>query len=546
MNLNLERLRGEGRSIRQMVIAGSLATAVGGALAARLVMGWSWPLAVLFGTLVMVTGPTVITPLLRRIKVEERVATVLEAEGVLVDAIGSVAAVVALEAALGAEADRLSTGAWGLGSRLLIGTLVGLAGGVLLALLLRRERAVPEGLESVFTLAAVLLLYQLGNALVPESGIVAVVAAGLVVGNAPPHVLGELRSFKEQLSVLFVGVLFVLLAADVRLAEVAALGWPGVTLVALLMLVVRPAAVLAGTWGTALSARERAFLSWLAPRGIVAAAISSLFATRLEQAGMSGGGALRAMVFLVIATTVVLQGVTGGALAGLLGLRRPSGQGFVVLGAHALARRLGGLLSAGGTPVVLVDSNPENAAAAAAEGLAAVHGSGLEQEVQERVALDTRAGCIGFTTNEEVNLLFARQGREEWKVPRAWVAIRRNHLGIDERSARQAGARVLCGAPQPFTGWITDCDAGMVEVLALRRTAQASTVVEPLIARGDLLLPLVLHGDRGPQPVDAELRAAPGDLLYVAVRRNGSQAAAVLAAAGWEPAGEAMMTPRAR
>jgi NhaP-type Na+/H+ or K+/H+ antiporter len=278
MNLNLERLRRQARSIRQLITVGALVTATAGALAARWILGWSWNLSILFGTLVMVTGPTVITPLLRRIKVKPRVATVLEAEGVLVDAIGAIVAVVALEIAIGPPGRSVAFGAWYVASRLFFGALLGALGGLVIAALLRFEKAIPEGLESVFTLAVVLLLYQGSNAIMPETGIVTAVAAGLMVGNARAHVVAELREFKEQLSVMLVGLLFVLLAADVRMAEVVGLGWAGVGLVAALMFVVRPLNVLAGTWGTDLTGREKAFLCWLAPRGIVAAAVSSLFA----------------------------------------------------------------------------------------------------------------------------------------------------------------------------------------------------------------------------------------------------------------------------
>ena len=368
MNLNLERLRREARSIRQLMTVGALVTTAGAALAARWIMGWSWTLSILFGTLVMVTGPTVITPLLRRIKVKARVATVLEAEGVLVDAIGAIVAVVALEVAIGPPGGSVAFGAWHVVSRLLFGSLLGAAGGLAIAALLRFEKAIPEGLESVFTLSFILLLYQGSNAILPETGIVAAVAAGLVVGNARARVVAELRELQEQLSTLLVGLLFVLLAADVRMGEVAGLGWAGAGLVAALMFVVRPLNVLAGTWGTDLTWREKAFLGWLAPRGIVAAAVSSLFAESLEQEGIAGGSELRAMVFLVITATVLIQGLSGGLVANLLGLRRPSNRGYVILGANALGLALARALGETGEEVLLIDSNPQACAEAAAEG----------------------------------------------------------------------------------------------------------------------------------------------------------------------------------
>lgn len=460
MNLNFERLRREGRAIRQLITVGSLVTLVGAALAARWVLGWTWTLAVLFGTLVVVTGPTVINPLLRRINAHPRVATVLAAEGVLVDAVGAIVAVVALEVLTGPPGEHWAFGVGDVASRLLFGSAVGAAGGWLLTRLLRRERLVPEGLESVFTLAAVLLLYQGSNAVMRETGIVTAVAAGLVVGNAPQRVLAELREFKDQLATLFIGLLFVLLAADVRLFQVKALGWAGVALVVVLMFVVRPLNVLAGTWGTKLTWRERTFLAWLAPRGIVAAAVSSLFAERLTEAGASGGAQLRAMVFLVIAATVVVQGLSAPFVAGWLGLRRPSNDGWLVLGANAVGRALASGLAAGGERVLVVDSNPESCARSEADGLDCAHGSAFDPAVEERADLAGRAGCLGVTTNEEVNLLFARKARKHHKVPAAWVAVRSGHLGIDAEAVRDAGAHVLFGGPRQLDRWIAALEAG--------------------------------------------------------------------------------------
>jgi NhaP-type Na+/H+ or K+/H+ antiporter len=521
MNLNLEQLRRRARSIRQLVTLGALVTAAGGALAARWTLGWNWTTAILFGTLVMVTGPTVITPLLRRIKVDARVATVLEAEGVLVDAIGAIVAVVALEIAIGPSGRSVAFGPWHVVSRLGFGVLTGAVGGLAIAALLRFEKAIPEGLESVFTLAFVLLLYQGSNAVMPETGIVSAVAAGLVVGNARAYAVAELREFKEQLSVMLIGMLFVLLAADVRVVEVAVLGWAGVGLVAALMFVVRPLNVLAGTWGTDLTWREKAFLCWLAPRGIVAAAVSSLFAETLQEEGIAGGSELRAMVFLVIAATVLVQGLSGGLVASLLSLRRPSNRGYVILGANPLGLALARALSQAGEEIVLIDSNPQACREAEAEGFHALHGSALEGDVQERAELDTRAGCLGVTTNEEVNLLFARHAKKDFKVPRVWVALRRGHLGVDEEAVHRFGGRVLFGEPQEVDLWTLRLEQGeaTVERWLYDGENPSSTLVDRDL---DLrLLPLAVHRGRSALPVDEELALQQGDLLSLAVAREG-------------------------
>lgn len=534
MNLQIDRLRSEARSIRQLITLGALVTAAGAALAARLILGWSWEIAILFGTLVMVTGPTVITPLLKRIKVKERVATVLEAEGILVDAIGAITAVVALEVVISQKS--FAAGALPLLSRLGAGTLLGVAGGLVIAALLRYERLVPEDLGSALTLALAIALFQGSNALMPESGILSVIVAGIVVGNSSSRTLVELREFKEQLTVLLLGMLFVLLAADVRVAQVTALGWAGVATVLALMLVVRPLNILAGTMGSDLTWREKGFLAWLAPRGIVAAAVSSLFAQTLEEEGIPGGEELRAMVFLVIAATVVLQGLTGGIVASWLGLRRPSNTGFVILGANGLALAVGRALREAGEEVIFVDSNQDACDAAEAEGFRTLHGSGLDPAVQEKAELDTRAGCLGLTSNEEVNLLFARRSHKDFKVPRVWVAVRRGHLGVSQEVVRRLGGHLLFGRPEEIVAWISHLESGKAGVERWVQTGKASSDSRLPDLDGNFL-PLAVQRGKRAFPMDESVSFRSGDRLYAAVEEERRQEVkARLRETGWESA----------
>lgn len=535
MNLRVDRLRSEARSIRQLITLGALVTAAGAALAARLILRWDWEISILFGTLVMVTGPTVITPLLRRIKVKERVATVLEAEGILVDAIGAITAVVALEVVISPDLS-FAAGAWPLLSRLGSGALLGVAGGLVITALLRIERLVPEGLESALTLALAIALFQGSNALMPESGILSVIVAGIVVGNSSSRALVEMREFKEQLTVLLLGMLFVLLAADVRVAQVQSLGWAGVATVLALMFVVRPLNILAGTMGSELTWREKGFLAWLAPRGIVAAAVSSLFAQTLEEEGIAGGEALQAMVFLVIAATVVLQGLTGGIVASWLGLRRPSNTGYVILGANGLALAVGRVLGLSGEEVIFIDSNQDACDAAEGEGFRTLHGSGLEPAIQETAELDTRAGCLGLTSNEEVNLLFARRCRKDFKVPRVWVAVRRGHLGVSQEVVRRLGGHLLFGRPEEIVAWTSRLESGEAGVESWVKAGKSSDGRLPDL--DGLLLPLAVQRGKRVFPVDESVSFRSGDRLYAAVVEGRRQEiAAGLRETGWEPAG---------
>jgi NhaP-type Na+/H+ or K+/H+ antiporter len=537
MGLELARLRRQSLPIRRLLTEGALVTAVGGAVAARFLLDWDWSLSVLFGSLVIVTGPTVIQPLLRRIKVRSSVKTVLEAEGVFIDAIGATLAVVTLSVVLD-PADTIRTLLIGLAQKLGFGVLAGAAGGWLIATLLRFRRVVPEGLENVFTLSLVLALYQSSHALFPESGIAAVTVAGLVVGNLPTRALPDLKEFKEQMTVMLIGMLFVLLAADVRIEEVRALGTGGLLTVAALMLVVRPLNVLVSTRGSQLDGRERTFLAWLAPRGIVAAAVASLFADELTLAGIPGGREMRALVFLLIAITVLVQGFTGGLVASLLGLRRAEGRGFVILGANGLGLALGRALRCTGSEVVFMDSNPHASHEAEEAGFRVIFGNALQERPLQLAELDVRAGCIGVTRNEEMNLLFAETARLEYKVPRAWVALREGESRITPEKAGESGVSVLFGAPEDLETWEVRFDRGSAGLQGWVWNGKdrdlAQNVLEQLQHR---LLPLALRRGEKVLPWDASWEPRRGDMLYVAVTDEVvEEAGRLLETAGFEPA----------
>src|SRR6056297_3546734 len=235
INLKFQRLRRAQRSIQRLLLLGGPVTIAGAAVAVNLIMDWPWRNAILFGTLVMVTGPTVINPLLKRLNVKRSVATVLEAEGVLIDALGAVVATVALEAALSPAHGTPLVWGWHLVSRLGFGAFFGGAAGFLLLGLYRVRHLIPEGTENVFALAFVLALFKVSKTILTESGIAAVTMAGIVIGNFSSYALRNLVEFKEELTILLIGMLFVLLAADVRLAEVTVLGWPAMGVVATLM-----------------------------------------------------------------------------------------------------------------------------------------------------------------------------------------------------------------------------------------------------------------------------------------------------------------------
>jgi NhaP-type Na+/H+ or K+/H+ antiporter len=312
-----------------------------GLLAAHWLAGLNWSLAAVFSAIVLATGPTVVTPLVRQIRLAPPLGEVLEGEGLILEPIGAVLALLLLELALG-DLHGWRELALGLLQRLGGGVAIGALCGWLLAEALRRIPAQPAGaLRLQLTLGTLFLMFSGCELLLPESGLPAAVAAGVVVGRRPDTDAAELDELIRQLAQLAITMLFPLLAADVSWADLSPLGWGGVACVLSLMLLVRPVAIGLATWGLAFSLPQRALMSWLAPRGIVTAAVASLFAIRLEQAGVVGAGRLQGLVFLTILLTVGLQGLSAGPLARWLGLSEAAGDSGAVVAA-AVEQQPGG------------------------------------------------------------------------------------------------------------------------------------------------------------------------------------------------------------
>ena len=540
LNLNIDSLLHQAKTIRRLVTLGATVTAVGGTLAARLLMEWEWSTSILFGTLVIVTGPTVISPLVRRIRLTPRVRTILEAEGVLIDPIGAIIAVVTLEMVLADTAGSAALGLLGIPTRLLVGAMFGVAGGSLMAFLMAREGLVPEDIRNVFTLATLLTLYAVSEAVLPESGILAAPVAGIVVGNARTRLHAELLEFKEQVTVMLVAMLFVLLAADVRVAEVIELGWAGIATIAVLMFVVRPVGVLLCTAGSDLTAKERTFIAWLGPRGIVAAAVASLFAQQLEAEGFGEGSELRALTFLVIAVTVSIQGLSGGPLASLLGLRRRSHTGYAIVGANALGRTLARALADGGQEVVLIDSNPQEALAAEDAGLSVIHGNAHDDHILERADAEGRSGVAMLTGNGDANLLIARHVREVTRIPQRFVCVARSRTGMPVEQIRKRGLAVLFGHPIDIHHWITVA-GGDAQIERWRFEGADEAAATEFIRSGggsaDMsLLALGLEQRRGSTPVDDSTVIKSGDVVSLMAAPDASgNVQARLASTGWVP-----------
>ena len=454
MNLRLSRIKRERNAIRGLITIGAFATFAGGVVLTLLLLNWDLRTAILFGTLIIVTGPTVISPLLKRVRIHHGVSTVLEAEGILLDAIGAIVAVVALEIAISPSGLSFIKGIYHIISRLAVGALLGIAGGYVLTLAFRIRRLIPDGLENVFILSWVFALFQLSNAASPESGIAAVTIAGMTIGNSDTYIHRELLEFKEQLTVLMIGMLFILLAADVRIADIQALGMNGVLTVIFLMFLVRPASVFASTIHATLDLRHKLLISWIAPRGIVAAAVASLFAYELNLHGYDGTQ-LRALVFLLITITVLSAGLTGGWVASMLDLKRKSDSGWIILGAHEVARLLARLLKQGGHEIICIDEDPKACRLAENEGIKVFYGNALGDRTLQRAEPDSRKGIIALSGNEEVNFIFSQRAKHLGKNMTILTGIKQKDEGITSKIIENTGGRIPFGGPVDMDLWST-------------------------------------------------------------------------------------------
>ena len=435
LNLELRELGKVSNSLRNLVTIGTLITLVGGGMAAHWLAEFPWSIAFLYASLVVVTGPTVIGPLLKQVRVDRQVATLMEGEGVLIDPIGAILAVVVLNTIINTSAAPLDIVS-GLVLRLGIGALVGAFGGWLLGLFLKQADSLSDELKNLVVLAVVWGLFGLSQSLRSESGLMATVVAGIVVKASSIPEERLLKRFKGQLTVLCVSVLFVLLAADLSIDSVFALGWGSVAAVFVLMLVVRPISIIICTWNSNLNWRQKIFLAWIAPKGIVSASVASLFAILLTEKGINGGDAIKALVFLTILMTVFFQGLTARWVADWLKITSENAGGAVIIGCNPLGRFMGRLFQQLGESVVMIDTDPEACQKAEADNLTVFQSSALDPEVLTEAGIESMGTFLALTNNDEVNLVLAQRAMEEFQPPKVLAAFIKNNTESNKKVAQ--------------------------------------------------------------------------------------------------------------
>lgn len=433
LSLRLADVPKIGGVVRNLTLLGGAITWILASLAAWLIIGLPPSMALLMGALVIVTGPTVIAPLLRFIRPLGQVGPILRWEGIVIDPVGALLTILVFEAIQSDAGEASRHVVVGVLSTIVVGGGLGAAAALILALAMAR-RWMPDHLEVAASLSMVVAVFTLSNSVQHEAGLLAVTVMGFVLANQKWVEVERIVEFKESLVVLLIATLFILLAARLEFSTLSTYATSGVVFAIFLVVVVRPLGVLASTWRSDLSTRERVFLAWMAPRGIVAAAVASVLAMRLQAAGFPGADALVSVTFITIIVTVAVYGLTAPMLARRLGVSESNPQGILIVGAHAAMRKIGLLLKAEGYRVLLVDSNQESVRAARMAGLETYSGSILGEHTVDKIELGGIGRLFAATPNDWVNVLAVQRfvrvfGRHECYqlAPQGGDSVRARH-----------------------------------------------------------------------------------------------------------------------
>lgn len=434
LTLKRSEIKNVGPVITKLITLGSAVTFFGAGMVAHFTFGLSWELSFLFSGLIIVTGPTVITPILRNIPLKKDVSAVLKWEGILIDPIGALVAVLVFEfISVGGESGFTKTALMEFGKIILFGTTFGFTFAHALAFAINRK-LIPHYLLNVVSLSTVLLVFVESELFAHESGLLAVVVMGMVLGNGKLENLKELLYFKESLSVLLISILFILLAANIDMADLLLLyNWQTVILFAIVVFVIRPLAVFISTSGSKLKLNEKLFISWVGPRGIVAAGIASLFGSKLVnlyeqkieehrlievasselqnhqmtlehyQTMLEGSQLITPLVFMIVLGTVLLNATTARLFAKIVGVFLKRSEGIMIVGASKFSRIIGAYLKKHGRSVVLVDTNANNIKIAKEKGLDAVTADIYSDAITDDIEFNNIGFLLALTGNSQIN-----------------------------------------------------------------------------------------------------------------------------------------------
>ena len=404
LTLDPQGYRQVSKEILGVLTKGVLVTWVASAVAIHLIFDFDWVFCFLSSSLIIVTGPTVIGPLLQRIRVKKRLHHILHWEGVLIDPVGVFIALLSYEWVVSLETGGALVHFF---TRFVVGSSIGLAFGLGIYQVLKRNW-VRDDIINIFILVTAMLNFGIADHFAHESGLLSVTVAGFIVGYRKTAQLGQIIRYKVELKDYLIGLLFVLLAANLELKKFLTYGPQLILMVLVVMFLVRPLNIFVSSWRSNLTVREKLFLSWIAPRGIVAASMASLFAFQLSQNNIPHAAFLETFTYSVIAGTVIFQGFTAGGVGRLLGVLEPKPKDWLIIGAHKVSRVLARFIQDQGQNVVVLDSNPREIKLAIQEGIPAIYDN-AKIATTEDDKLYGVGNIVALTQNEELNCFFCQR-----------------------------------------------------------------------------------------------------------------------------------------
>ncbi|EJC1448506.1 TPA: sodium:proton antiporter [Vibrio parahaemolyticus] len=450
LTLNFKEIRGVSGSVWSIVSIGAIISWAATSVATHYFLGFTWELAMLFGSLTVVTGPTVIVPLLRTVRPNSTLANILRWEGILIDPLGALFVVMVYEFIVSHSAVNSMEV---FGTIIAVGVILGVASGAAVATVLRRAW-LPEYLQPFAVLMVVLGVFSVSNHIESEAGLLTVTVMGMWLANAKDINIQQILHFKEHLTILLITGLFIFLAARISLDDFAALGSGALLLFVFMQLVSRPLSIFLSTMRSNLNLKDKLFLSWVAPRGIVAASISSLFAIKLTEYGVDGASLLVPMTFMVIIGTVVLQSATARPMAIALGVAEPAPRGFLLIGANRVAREIGQALARYDRRVLMTDSNWEYISQVRMMGLDYYYGNPISSHADDNLNMIGIGQVVALTPDQHFNIMACMQFVDEFGEDKVHCLqkVKTNGNGNEKHSvAQEYHGKLLMGGNVSYT-----------------------------------------------------------------------------------------------
>ena len=443
LNLHLHELKKAGKAVRQLIILGLPLAWLFGFLASYYIEGLSLPVALLLASILVVTGPTVIMPLIRQTRITPRLASLFKWEGIVNDPLGALLAVFVLQYFIAAEqSDATQQVLLSVGLAVFVSLLLGLGSGFFLKYAFEKG-FIPEFLKVPIILSMVLLIYGVANSVQEEAGLLAVTVFGAMVGNIGMAIIHELRRFKENITTLLVSTVFIILAADLNPAPLMAMEWRSVAFLSCILFFVRPAAVWLSTIGAGLQSNERLMLSWIAPRGVVAVSVAGLLAPKMIEQGYPDAALLVPLVFSVVFSTVILHGFSFEWMARVLGLSTKNQEGVMIVGASPWTIGLANAIKQANIPVLLVDASWHSLKNARLQSIPVYYGEILSETSEQNLDLLEMGYLLTASGNDAYNALVSGAFIHHFGRERVYQLASHGSSGEESRKEVKSSSRGL-------------------------------------------------------------------------------------------------------